>query len=166
LGGSWRNGSAHHEECLKKMHSCLGWPVGPTVLGQAQRSPMRERGTMAKRVLASALGGSRLLGQGGGAGLAAWAWAPARWATRGGPATRAVGASQGRGAAGSLARAAAREREQDAGGRRRRVGRGGRAAQEGGERATIGENEGERILGFFFYVPLLFFVHFSSSLSI
>jgi hypothetical protein len=38
--------------------------------------------------------------------------------------------------------------------------------RKGGERATIGENEGERILGFFFYVPLLFFVHFSSSLSI
>jgi hypothetical protein len=85
-------------------------------------------------------------------------WVPARWAARGGPATRAVGASQGRGPAGPWARAAAQEREQGAvGGRRRRVGQGGRAAQEG-------RNEGERILGFFFYVPLLFFVHFSSSL--
>jgi hypothetical protein len=78
LGGSWRNGSAHHVECLKKMNSCLGWPVGPAARGRAQRSPMQERGTMARRKLASALGGPRLLGQGGGAGLAAWAWAPAR----------------------------------------------------------------------------------------
>jgi hypothetical protein len=93
LGGSWRNGSAHHEECLKKMNSCLGWPVGPTARGQVQRSPMRERGAMARHVLASALGGPQLLGQGGGAGLAEWAWAPARWAARGGPATRATGAS-------------------------------------------------------------------------
>jgi hypothetical protein len=141
------------------MNSCLGWPVGPAARGQGQRSPMRERGTMAGRVLASVLGGPRLLGQGGGAGLATWVWVPARWAARGGPATRAVGASQGRGPAGPWARAAAQEREQGAGGRRRRVGQGGRAAQEG-------RNEGERILGFFFYVPLLFFVHFSSSLSI
>jgi hypothetical protein len=35
-----------------------------------------------------------------------------------------------------------------------------------GERVTIGENEGERILGFFFYVPHFFFVYFSSSLYI
>jgi hypothetical protein len=56
-----------------------------------------------------------------------------------------------------------------------RAGRGGEAKARGpgwpsgpgrGERATIGENEGERILGLFFYVPLLFFVYFSSSLSI
>jgi hypothetical protein len=65
---------------------------------------------------------------------------------------------------------AAQECEQDAGG-----GGGGGAKACGpewssgpgrGERVTIGENEGERILGLFFYVPLLFFVYFSSSLSI
>jgi hypothetical protein len=79
---------------------------------------------MAGRVLASVLGGSRLLGQGGGAGLATWVWVPARWATRGGPATRAVGASQGRGPAGPWARAAAQEREQGAGGEAKARGPG------------------------------------------
>jgi hypothetical protein len=69
---------------------------------------------MARHVLASALGGPQLLGQGGGAGLAAWAWAPARWAARGGPATRAGprGVGQPR---------ALRERARDAG----QLGRGG-----------------------------------------
>jgi hypothetical protein len=48
-------------------------------------------------------------------GRAGWA-SHARWDARGGPATRAAGASQGRGAAGPWGRAAAQEREQDAGG--------------------------------------------------
>jgi hypothetical protein len=75
------------------------------------------------------------------------------------------------GVAGPWAHAAAQECEQDAGGggwgwEAKVRGLGWPSGPGRGERVTIGENEGERILGFFFYVPLLFFVYFSSSLYI
>jgi hypothetical protein len=75
------------------------------------------------------------------------------------------------GVAGPWAHAAAQECELDAGGggwgwEAKVRGLGWPSGPGRGERVTIGENEGERILGFFFYVPLLFFVYFSSSLYI
>jgi hypothetical protein len=100
---------------------------------------------MAGCVLASVLGGSRLLGQGGGAGLATWVWVPVRWAAWGGPATRAVGASQGRGPAGPWARAAAQEHEQ---------GRAGRNTRGSLARSVRGQLGSARIGSFEFFHEL------------
>jgi hypothetical protein len=98
----------------------------------------------------------------GGMGVGACALGRTRWAgharygselgTRG---SWAMGARSGLGARAGCGRGEAKAH-----------GPGWPSGPGRGERATIGENEGERIMGFFFYVPLLFFVYFSSSLSI